>query len=194
MKALLSKTSKMPGRSWGISAWMCQTGEKLSKVEGSTCNKCYARKNMYHFPVVKAAQDRRWQEYQMPEWVDMMVDTIHKDSYFRWFDSGDLQNVQMLRKICMVVERTPNTRHWLPTRENVYVQGYLQMYGSFPDNLTVRISMPMVGQTARVRGYNTSTVGSQQGKHCPAYQQGGKCLDCRACWDSSIPNINYPQH
>lgn len=201
MKALLSKTSKMNCHSWGISAWMCKVGEALSKVEGSTCEKCYARRNMYHMPNVKDAQDRRWQEYQMAEWPSMMIDTIQGMKQFRWFDSGDLQDLRMLKRIVTVVTGTPSTKHWLPTREKGVVQEYLTLYGSFPSNLVVRISMPMIGMVARVRWpaklrhqIRTSTVGADDGFQCPAYQQGGKCGSCSACWSHKVGNINYPQH
>jgi len=29
---------------------------------------------------------------------------------------------------------------------------------------------------------------------CKAKDQGGKCLDCTACWDKDIKNISYMQH
>ena len=29
---------------------------------------------------------------------------------------------------------------------------------------------------------------------CQAFLRGGKCGDCRACWDKSIPLIGYPKH
>ncbi len=40
----LSQTSKMPCKSWGISAKACKTGGKLAKVEGTVCHGCYALK------------------------------------------------------------------------------------------------------------------------------------------------------
>jgi hypothetical protein len=29
---------------------------------------------------------------------------------------------------------------------------------------------------------------------CEAYQHGGKCNGCRACWNKSVPLIAYPAH
>jgi len=43
----------------------------------------------------------------------------------------------------------------------------------------------------------TSTVHTTSkviGYECPAYKQGGACLDCRACWNSNIKNVSYKQH
>ena len=51
----LSQTSKMPCKSWGISAKACKTGGKLAKVEGTVCHGCYALKGAYVWPVVEKA-------------------------------------------------------------------------------------------------------------------------------------------
>jgi hypothetical protein len=52
-----TKTSKMPGLSYSLPAWECQTGAKLRKVETSPCFGCYALKGNYtRYPAIKAAQ------------------------------------------------------------------------------------------------------------------------------------------
>ena len=38
----LSNTSKMPAYSWGISAYKCNVGSLLVKINGTVCHKCYA--------------------------------------------------------------------------------------------------------------------------------------------------------
>ena len=38
----LTRTSKMPGLSYSLPAWACQTGSKLRKIEGTPCFSCYA--------------------------------------------------------------------------------------------------------------------------------------------------------
>ena len=52
LKSLLSNTSKMPSKSINRSAFLCHVGAILSKLEGSTCYKCYAQKGMYRMPNV----------------------------------------------------------------------------------------------------------------------------------------------
>ena len=42
-----TKTSKMPGLSYSLPAWACQTGSKLRKVKTSPCFGCYALKGNY---------------------------------------------------------------------------------------------------------------------------------------------------
>jgi hypothetical protein len=91
----LSKPSKMPGWAYGIPAAECKTGAKLKLVPGSTCEGCYADKGCYVFPVVQAAQYRRLAAIKNPLWVEAMATLINskKSKYFRWHDSGDVQDV-----------------------------------------------------------------------------------------------------
>jgi hypothetical protein len=62
---------------------------------GSTCEGCYATKGCYVFPVVQAAQYRRLAAIKNPLWVEAMATLINskKSKYFRWHDSGDVQDV-----------------------------------------------------------------------------------------------------
>jgi hypothetical protein len=115
----LSKPSKMPGWAYGIPAAECKTGKKLQDVPGSTCEGCYATKGCYVFPVVQAAQYRRLAAIKNPLWVEAMATLINskKSKYFRWHDSGDVQDEAHLLKIFEVCKLTPETSHWLPTRE-----------------------------------------------------------------------------
>ena len=55
-KKNLSDVSKMPGKSISRSAYLCHVGQKLRKVKGSTCEKCYACKSMYNMPNVKESR------------------------------------------------------------------------------------------------------------------------------------------
>ena len=115
----LSRPSKMPGWCYGLPAAECKTGSKLQKVKGSTCSNCYALKGCYVFKVVQAAQYRRLKSIKNPGWVSAMAFLINskKSKYFRWHDSGDVQDLDHLNKIFKVCELTPGVKHWLPTRE-----------------------------------------------------------------------------
>jgi hypothetical protein len=138
----LSKPSKMPGWAYGIPAKECKTGKKLQNIEGSTCYGCYALKGCYVFKVVQEAQYRRLGSIKHPYWVRAMVHLLQskKSKYFRWHDSGDVQDLKHLAKIFKVARLTPDVKHWMPTRE-AWVKPYLQYA---PDNLVIRFSMPMV--------------------------------------------------
>ena len=188
----LSKPSKMPGWSIGLPAKECNTGAKLVKIKNSVCEGCYALKGCYVFPVVQAAQYRRLAAIKNPYWVAAMTTLINskKADVFRWHDSGDVQDEAHLLKIFEVCKLTPETSHWLPTRE-AWTADYLDQV---PGNLTLRFSMPMIDQPAAGKWANTSTVVSGEGRSCPAPDQDNECKDCRACWDPVVKNVAYGKH
>ena len=197
----LSKPSKMPCHGWSIPAKYCIKGSLMAKVPGSICSICYALKGRYVFKNVQDCLERRYNSLTDPRWVDAMVAAIiqkEKSGYFRWHDSGDLQGAGHLKMIADVCKRTPNIKHWLPTREYRTVREYLEMHGPLPDNLTVRLSGLMVDGPvpepyARSLGVQVSGA-SDEGFSCPSSRQGNKCRDCRACWDKSTFNVTYKTH
>jgi len=191
----LSNPSKMPCMSYGLPAQACNVGGKLRQVEGSTCENCYAYdRGMYVMPNVKEAQARRLAAISKPDWVNQMSIALGKKPFFRWHDSGDIQNEKHLADIVEVVKRTPHIKHWLPTREYKLIAKLKDI----PDNLTVRISAPMVDGPRSKRWAWTSTVHKRTiptNSHiCPAPKQGGECRDCRACWDRGVANVSYAEH
>lgn len=198
----LSAPTKMPCWSFSIPAQKCGVGSQLRKVKNSICSFCYALKGRYAFQNVKDALARRFANLSHPLWVDAMAYLINKkkNDVFRWHDSGDLQDVLHLERIAQVCRLTPDVRHWLPTREYAIVTQYVEKNGPLPDNLTVRLSAYMVdgplplGAANRL-GVTVSGVTSDKAKvTCEAYKQGGKCLDCRKCWDKNNFVVLYPKH
>ena len=186
-----TRTSKMPGLSYSLPAWECKTGSKLRKVKGSVCASCYALKGNYtRYPAIKAAQYRRLEAMKHPDWVTAMAAVIKRQKWFRWHDAGDVQDQQHLQKIFEICRLTPETRHWLPTRE-AWIKDHL---ASKPDNLVIRFSPPMVNQRAPESWPNSSMVVDKGFHTCPAPAQGGKCLDCRQCWDPDIKVVSYGKH
>ena len=187
----LSKPSKMPGWAYGLPAKECKTGSKLVKVEGSTCHGCYALKGCYVFKVVQDAQYRRLASIKHELWTGAMALLINskKSKYFRWHDSGDVQDEDHLMKIFAVCRLTPSVKHWMPTRE-AWVKRFLPLK---PHNLIVRFSAPMVDQAAPSSWPHTSTVVTS-GRTCPAPTQDNECKDCRACWDPTVKHVAYGQH
>ena len=114
----LSDPSKIPSKSYGLPAQACKVGGQLRNVKGSTCENCYAYdRGMYVLPVVKKAQARRLEKITREDWAPSMARAINKDKYFRWHDSGDIQDADHFAKIVEVARATPDCLHWLPTRE-----------------------------------------------------------------------------
>ena len=191
----LGEPSKMPGYAYGISAKMCQVGGVLAKVKGSVCHKCYALRGHYQHKGVAQAHAKRLQGLAHPMWVDAMVFMIRlrRSEHFRWHDSGDLQSLAHLEKIADVCWKTPEVKHWLPTREQRYVNEYLTKFGDFPPNLCVRVSATMINGEPPTDFNQTSTVVTE-GHTCPAPEQGNSCGSCRKCWDRNVKNVAYKKH
>ena len=190
----LSAPSKMPGPSYNLPATRCLTGAKLAKIPGSVCHGCYALKGRYRFTNVKDAMQRRLESLTHPRWVEAMtylIQTHKQGQHFRWHDSGDIQSSWHLKQIFEVCNRTPETRHWLPTREARILN--LMDPDIIPPNLIIRMSSHMIDQQPVKFWPWTSTV-STKSKTCPAQDQGNQCRSCRACWDRSVSNVTYPKH
>lgn len=219
----LSFPTKMPGTSYGLPVRACLTGAKLAKVAGTVCAGCYAMRDKYLWPNPRKSQERRLVGILDPRWVDAMVRILshwHKVKFravptsgygkhagsrhmispmgfHRWHDSGDLQSVEHMARICEVARQTPNVRHWLPTNELALVNRFLAAGGVIPENLAVRVSSVRVNDPRRRAWPLTSSVATEapEGAHaCPARHQDNECGDCRACWSPDVAHVVYHLH
>ena len=186
----LSAPSKMPGPSYNLPATQCITGSKLVKIPGSVCKGCYALKGRYNFSNVRLALARRLESLTHPQWVLAMAVLIKGEEVFRWHDSGDLQSSWHLKRIFEVCNATPETSHWLPTREAKFLPLNTD---SIPKNLIIRMSSHMIDQKPVKFWPWTSTV-STGSFTCPASKQGNECKSCRNCWNREVANVSYPKH
>jgi len=199
----LSKTGKMPCKSWSLPAWdTCPGAREGDGTAVEACSHCYARQGMYRFGVVKAAREHNMADWQLPDWEDAMVKAIGNDKFFRWFDSGDIYRIELAQKINRVIRRTPNTKHWLPTRSHKFVDVYQILYAiaKLP-NAVVRYSSDSIHGEVDLPGNNSTIVQSPEDfdkdKHgilCRAFQRAGKCGDCRACWSKKVTTVSYALH
>lgn len=222
----VSEPGKMPGIGWGISALRCKTGSKLRNVPGSSCANCYAMKGRYPMPNVQRAHERRLGAYELAVaegaiemWIEAMAHLARSKrgkGYFRWFDSGDLQSLDMLKHIFEVARRAPEVKFWVPTKEKeILAELFRDWTIRIPPNVALRYSLPMInsaagGQVACAIGRNhpdinrfaASVVYSgerpwQMGVfYCEAYKTTpASCGDCRACWDTDNHKvIGYKEH
>jgi Gene product 88 len=201
----LSHTSAMPGPSYGTPAEMCITGSKLSKIEGSSCFDCYAKKSFYqvYAHTIKPAQYKRLESIHDDRWTAVMIKLISKTPYFRWHDSGDLQSIAHLEKIVQIALALPDTMFWLPTKEYGMIRQYLKT-ASFPKNLIVRVSAVMIDSAAPLIGdLPTSQVHTSRAVfathnqtvyECQKPYNKNTCGDCRACWDVNVKTVSYHKH
>jgi hypothetical protein len=205
----LSTTSKMPCKSFNLSAFLCNVGGKLSKIKGSVCYGCYAMTGhyrMYKNNITKA-HERKIQRFteDKTKWIESFIALLNRPEFvkiglFRWFDSGDIYNYDMLLSIVSIAQNTPKIKHWLPTKEYSLVKKYESEFGKFPSNLVVRVSAPMMD--VKLRGHsNTSSVcknseitESKTDRLCRAFENNNSCGDCTLCWNKNVTNITYKYH
>ena len=196
----LSKTSKLGTKSWSLQALETCPGSITNGQLVDACKGCYATTGMYHFGAVKAVRADNKQDWKRDSWVSDMVQALSKDTHFRWFDSGHMYSLELAEKMLAIMEATPNTKHWLPTRMYKFPKFHavLAAMQALP-NVMVRYSSDAVDGTY-TKGLHGSTIVPSADSApagvsvCPAYSQGGKCLSCRACYDKAVAVIGYPAH
>lgn len=213
----LSRPGKMPCHGYSLPAELCKTGSKLRDVEGSTCSTCYAMRGWFLKKHVRIPLLKRLESIRHPQWSQAMIFLIkhYNEGYFRWHDSGDIQDLEHLFKIIEVVQATPETKHWLPTSEWNIIRQYWELMNRrnlskmFP-NLSIRLSATMIDgvsprNLAKLMGVQVSCV-SNHAWDCPAQNntyvemngrkliRAGSCGTCRRCWNSEIMEIAYPLH
>jgi hypothetical protein len=190
----------MPGHGYALPAYRCRIGSLLQLIPKAICHYCYALRGRYLFPVVRAAMGKRFSSLSNPLWADAISTLSYHsgDRYFRWHDSGDLRDLEHLRRIIRVCLNLPRIKFWLPTREYQTVETYRRMGGNIPSNLCIRYSAHLVDRAPPLQyGLPTSTVSSAKasafpGTHvCPAPRQDMKCGNCRACWNRSVQVVSY---
>ena len=222
----IGKPSKMPCNSYGLPAknasfvpsvcldkgwdippsYGCSVGKLLGRVKGTTCYNCYAsERGNYTYPDVHIGQTKRLVGvYDRPRWKYAMLKLIQHyadkedKQYFRWLDSGDLVDKQMLLDIIWIAEQLPDINFWLPTQE----RKILHQVFSFdkivkPDNLSIRVYNVWVDIHIPYNRFDFigSTSVSTEGKHtCKSDQFDNTCGDCRDCWDTSINHVIYKEH
>ena len=214
----------MPCHSYNTSTTGCRVGSTLVNVPGSVCFGCYARKNNYvRYPAGELARLKRLNaiQFNLGGWEKAITELIQRkeqSGYFRWHDAGDLDCLAHLEAINRIALALPKIKFWLPTRELSTVSQFVMKHGKFANNLVVRLSALKVkgiapAAVAKRLDVNTSTVGWKNSKHvcpaqehlknCPTLKTGlrvdcncdaNTCRDCRACWQSSVANVDYPFH
>lgn len=200
----LTQTTKMPCKSYSLPTASCVTGYHMAQIEGSICSSCYANKGNYKLYQnnVEPSQHARLVSLEDPLWVDAMIASIGTDPYFRWHDSGDLQSTDHLRNIIAVCIGTPNTKHWLPTREYGMIKEFISSGGTIPNNLIVRLSAmypdkPVIipSSLQGIKGISSSEVhqhNAPTAPPCMAPSRDGECRECRHCWTETP--VSYCMH
>ncbi len=198
----ISVTSKLDGiRSWSLQAIDTCPGSIASPgVLVDACKGCYATTGNYNYPNVKAPRLHNRTDWECIDWVDAMVAQLQNDRFFRWFDSGDMFALGLAEKMLEVMQRTPWVSHWLPTRMHKFPK-FRQVLASMQalPNVMVRFSSDSVNGEY-IDGLHGSVIvptsedATDSMTLCRAYEHGGKCSGCRACWNKGVNVIAYPAH
>lgn len=198
----LSKASKMPCKSWSLQALdTCPGSINTDGTLVDACKGCYATTGNYNFPNVKAPRIHNRDDWKRSDWVSDMVKELKNQSYFRWFDSGDVYDRRLANKILDVMKLTPWCKHWLPTRMHKFpkINVVLEVMSKL-DNTVVRLSSDSITGEVITSTDHSSTIiphaedATDNMTVCEAYEREGKCEECRACWDKSINTIAYVAH
>ena len=124
----------------------------------------------------------------------------YKIEHFRFHSSGDIQSYQHALNIIEVARLCPDTKFWIPTREMKIMGDLKKNEVDIPENCVFRLSAPMVNGKLNTNIFsNTSSVVDTEkffgnSWRCPALDQGGSCLECRACWDKDVKDVAYTKH
>jgi hypothetical protein len=197
----ISKTSKLGTYSWSLQAISTCPGSVGENGElVAACSGCYATTGCYNFPDTKKVRADNKKAWQEDDWVEVMLKALRKQTHFRWMDSGDMYSLELAEKMYQIMVNTPSTKHWLPTRMHKFpkFQAIIAKMAALP-NVMVRPSSDAVDGTFTAGVHGSTIVPDATSapagvQVCPAYNQGGKCLDCRACYDKSVAVIGYPAH
>ena len=208
----LTQTTKMPCQSYSLPTIACITGFRMSKIADSICNKCYANKGNYlkYANNIEPAQHARLESIAMAIadleyrklWIQAMVTSIGDDDYFRFHDSGDIQNIEHLELYAELARAMPKCKFWLPTREYGIVAAFTAQF-DIPKNLIIRLSAMFIDKPVVVpaslqntAGIAVSNVHSKTaiGTACNAPKQNGECRNCRACWNRKVAAVSYSIH
>lgn len=151
-------------------------------------------------PNVIAPREFNRTDWERLDWVDDMVAALDCDRYFRWFDSGDMYTLGLAEKILEVMIRTPWCKHWLPTRMHKFPKFAMVIQAMQAlANVSVRPSSDSIVGVF-IPGLHGSVIVPDSRVNpamvtlCRAYEHGGKCSGCRACYDKQTPVIAYPAH
>lgn len=210
----LGSPSKMPGSSFGLSAYHCLRGNELANDVHTPCAHCYARQNYYATKdEVRVAHERRMANLNDPQWVPATVTLIEAtaeaddpndggETFFRWHDSGDIQSLAHLASIIRVCTETPWVKHWLPTHEPFILLEYVQRIAKtgiapIPPNLCIRISADFNDQPpAHIPGleaFPTSTTHHGRGNRFVVQipEHPNKSVECRSYTRTAQAHANH---
>lgn len=202
----LSNTSKLGVKSWSLQAVKtCPAAIDKNGNLVAACSGCYATSGNYRFSNVQAPRLYNQIAWESQDFVEKFVEELQNERFFRWFDSGDMYSLKLAEKIFKIMQLTPHVKHWLPTRMHKFPKfaSIIRQMASL-ENVVVRLSSDSInGEKVNSQLVDTnSTILDQSSLDnldksifvCKAFEQDGKCLTCKACYDKGVKTIGYVGH
>lgn len=154
---------------------------------------CYALRMAKRRPVVAAAWERNWNCVQTD--LSATMDAIstwltkHRPKYFRWHVAGDIPT-PLYFEFMFIVAYTHEDTQFLAFTKRSDIQSDILSYINWP-NFTVRFSNFLDLRFDQAPLTATYVPKGQQptGFVCP-----GDCMSCRACWDQTVADVQFPHH
>jgi hypothetical protein len=172
----------------------------------AACIVCYADSGHYLHTSTRLVREFNATEWKHPDFVQGMIQALIDENcnVFRFFDSGDVYDIRLARKLYMIMLFSPNTDFWLPTRSHKLAKfrAIFDAMNNLP-NCVVRYSSDSVtGKSIATDTPQSVIYGSideipANAYRCMAYN--GKdstptCGSCRACWSKDVKVIAYAGH
>lgn len=166
--------SKLPGTSYGLSAYDCIVGKELAKIPRSICSTCYALRDRATWTNAQKAYARRLKAITHPFWIDAMVlvlTHLHrnptlridlgitgqrllargapKSARYRYNETGyhrwhDSGDIQSLEHFEKIVEVCRRTPHIQHWIPTRELAILRAFKGSVPSNCVIRVSASML--------------------------------------------------
>lgn len=156
------------------------------------CNKlCYARKGRFLFDNVRSSFERNLKilnENPDKYWSEVN-DALLVNRYFRFHVSGDIPNMDYLKRMVEAAKKNPETQILCFTKRYEMVNSFIDKNGDIPENLHLLFSkwrgldMPNPHKMPEVHVFfsDGTTTASHEAKPC-----GGHCINCvkagTGCW------------
>lgn len=158
--------------------------------ENTCSHKCYAQKFYKMWPTVRKAWDTNWAEYQEDStgFFLSIREQLRKSKprFFRWHVGGDVPDYNYFSGIVVTAEELPNTKFLLFTKQYDIVNKWVAAngIGALPNNLQLVFSMWPGVEVDNPYGFKCAWMQDGTETRVPesAFECGGSCVDCSACF------------
>ena len=193
---------------YGLPVSTCTKHNPLD--ECSTCCKtnCYAQRNQYNFPNVKAAQKNRLTRILGdPGWVTAaFLWHFERSDYFRLWDSGDFPNASIMHSILSAARQAEDRcKIYIPTKR----YDLMKQHHDTPENVVLRVGLwridPTNEEIARyqkqfgtisvvLKDRTSATWNGEPIHMCRAPHNAQCTVDCDVCFTGNTMVVGYPWH